>query len=70
MDYLVKVGIFAAWLGALYFLIDTFILPLSFKLPFYCLLQQFAIPSVLNYLLSGLLSCFITKKILSFWQSA
>ena len=70
MDYLVKIGIFAAWLSALYYMIDVLIIPLTLKLPFACFLDKFDIPNILNFYLSSLLSCFITKKILAFWQSA
>jgi len=70
MDYLVKIGIFGAWLALLYFVIDYFISQLSFKLPALCALQFFDIPQILNFILSSYISCFIAKKILSFWQSA
>jgi len=70
MDYLVKVGIFAGWLALLYFVINYFLSKLSFQIPALCALQVFDIPQVLNFILSSYISCFIAKKILSFWQSA
>ena len=70
MDYLVKVGVFAFWLGLLYFIINYFISTLSFQIPAYCSLQIFDIPKILNFILSSYISCFIAKKILQFWQSA
>ena len=70
MDYLVKIAVFGGWLALLYYVIDYFLGELSFQIPAVCALQVFDIPQVLNFIFSSYLSCFIAKKILSFWQSA
>jgi hypothetical protein len=72
MDYLVKFGLFGAWLAFLYYVLDYFTSYIfsHFQIPALPWLQAFGIIGALNLFISITVSCFLAKQILRFWSSS
>ena len=71
MDYLVKVGLFFVFAGAVHFFISKFVDYFTVylqTLPYSGLLCQFGIYTGLNLFLSIIISAFFVKQIITFWK--